>query len=334
MTAGEGALRQGPIEYELISHAEGLDVHLFLVTIHSRRTHYHAENELFIPLEGSISIHVADRAHLVRQHDFFFISAYEAHRLSSTDEPNTLLVLQFSTQFCRDYYPNLSRLRLRQPLLTREEDPALYAQLLEGMLVMFESLGRRGKGYPLAVAAALNHLAYALVRHSSSEFVTPSSLSWEERRRARMMNVVAYVQEHYAGSPSLTQLAQQEGVEASYLSHFIRDTFGISFREYVTRLRLEHALRLIGGSDLRLADVCAESGFSDYRYFTKAFQDAFGLSPQQMRDSGDALPERPLYAAGDSAWERQHDVIRIDAAYGYILNKLGELKADHPITTK
>ena len=127
MTAGEGALRQGPIEYELISHAEGLDVHLFLVTIHSRRTHYHAENELFIPLEGSISIHVADRAHLVRQHDFFFISAYEAHRLSSTDEPNTLLVLQFSTQFCRDYYPNLSRLRLRQPLLTREEDPALYA---------------------------------------------------------------------------------------------------------------------------------------------------------------------------------------------------------------
>ena len=334
MTAGEGALRQGPIEYELISHAEGLDVHLFLVTIHSRRTHYHAENELFIPLEGSISIHVADRAHLVRQHDFFFLGAYEAHRLSSTDEPNSLLVLQFGSQFSREYYPGLSRLRLQRPLLTREEDPVLYAQLLEGMLVIFESLGRRGKGYPLAVAAALNHLAFTLVRHSSSELITPSSLSWEERRRARMMNVVAFVQEHYAGSPSLAQLAQQEGVEASYLSHFIKEAFGITFREYVTRLRLEHALRLISGSDLRLADVCGESGFSDYRYFTKAFQDAFGLSPQQMRHSVDALPQRPMYAAGDGTEERQHEVSRIDAAYGYILNKLGELRSDQPTTTK
>jgi AraC-like DNA-binding protein/mannose-6-phosphate isomerase-like protein (cupin superfamily) len=332
MTEEENARSQGPIEYELISHAEGLDVHLFLVTIHSRRTHYHAENELFILLEGSISIHMADRAYLVRKNDFFFVSAYEAHRLSKTDESNTLLVLQFTSQFSRAYYPSLSRMRLRQPLLTRQQDPGLYAQLLQGMLVMFESMGKRGKGYPLAVAAALNHMAYALVQHSSSEFITVSSLSWEERRRTRMMNVVAYVQEHYAGHPSLAELAQKEGVEVSYLSHFIKDTFGISFREYVNRLRLEHALRLINGSDLRLVDICVEAGFSDYRYFTKAFQEAFSKTPQQMRDNRDAL--RPLYVADNEIAQRQHDVSHIESAYGYILHKLVELQADLPNNTK
>ena len=58
------------IEYELISHLEGINIHAFLVTIHRRKTHYHSDVELFIPLEGAVSIQVGRKRYDVRQDEF------------------------------------------------------------------------------------------------------------------------------------------------------------------------------------------------------------------------------------------------------------------------
>lgn len=316
--------RHGPIEYELVRHLEGINVHMFLVTIHRRRTHYHSDSELLIPIEGSVSIQMADQSHLVRQNDFFFINAFEPHRLRSTEEPNVLLVLQFDPRFSRKYYPDFGALRMRDPLLTPEESPALHFELLKGLLALIECLGKRHSGYPLGVVSALNALAYAMVRYGDCYRIFPGGQGREERRRARIINIVAYLQENYTGKPSLKELAGREGVGAAHLSHFIKDAFGIGFREYVNRLRLEHAIRLMTATDLRLVDVCIEAGFSDYRYFSKSFLDSFGVRPQQVREDAGAR-QHMMYTVEDGPAVREHDVSRIDASYGYIHNKLEKL---------
>lgn len=322
----------GSVEYELVRHLEGVNVHVFLVTIHRRRTHYHSDCELLIPIEGSVSIQASDQSYLVRQNDFYFIGAFEPHRLESTDEPNVLLVLQFDPDFSRDYYPDFSRLRLRSPLLTPQGSPELHAGLLKELIALTDCLGERRSGYPLGVVAALNRLAYAMAQHGDFQRLAPGSQGRQARRRARMINVVGYLQEHYTGKPSLEELAIQEGVKTAHLSHFIKNAFGIGFREYVNRLRLEHAIRLMNATDLRLVDISLEAGFSDYRYFSKSFLETFGMGPQRVRE---ALGERQhMYAVGDGPATREHDVSRIDASYGYIRHKLEELWTEFKRKTK
>ena len=54
-----------------------------------------------------------------------------------------------------------------------------------------------------------------------------------------------------------------------------------SFQEYVGKVRFHAACQLIAEGNLHMLDVCFESGFSDYRYFSKAFQEQYHMTPEQ-----------------------------------------------------
>lgn len=323
-------VREDPqgIEYELIPHLEGMDLHVFLVAIHRRRIHYHSDCELFIPLKGEVSVSSGGRACHVGEGDFFFVNAYEAHSLSALDAPNALLVIQFSHGFCRSYYPSLSRLCVDEPLIARDGNPALHRELLSRTASLIRILDRREAGYPLRLMGELNHLSAALVRRFCEGQPVLPSPARAERARLRMMSVSAYVQEHYAGKPSLEELARREGLQLSYLSRFIRKAFGLSFRDYVTRLRLEHAARLAATTDMRLIDICVESGFSDTRYLNRAFRDAFGMSPQAFREAAVGQPQpRPWESSGPGSG-KEHDVKGIGAVSAYVLERLAAMQEE------
>ncbi len=321
--AAEG--NHGGIEYELVSHPEGTGVHLFVVTIHQRQTHYHSDFELFIPIDGSVYIGLADKRHRVRQGDFFFVNAYEAHSLTGTEEPNLLLVLQASPNFCRAYYPQFAALRLLQRHITAEWAPRLYEGLRCGLAEALHSVAGREPGAPLALFAALNRLACSLVRHGIYQDPSVSALGRKERGRARMMDIAGYIQDRYANRPSLEELAKKEGLDVSYLSHFIRQSFGISFREYVHRLRLERAAALIFGTDRPLIDVCLESGFSDCRYLNRAIRQEYGASPAQLRAGEAGQAERTLFSGGADG--REHEITQISLIYGHLCERLSALAA-------
>ena len=56
-----------------------------------------------------------------------------------------------------------------------------------------------------------------------------------------------------------------------------------SFQEYVTSVRFHCACKLIVSGEKKMLDVCMESGFSDYRYFSAAFKSQFGMTPEQYK---------------------------------------------------
>ena len=69
----------------------------------------------------------------------------------------------------------------------------------------------------------------------------------------------------------------------SYLSHFFKASFGMSFQEYVMKLRCEKARQLLLLTDFSLLDISMACGFSDIKYFNKGFSRQFGCSPRQYR---------------------------------------------------
>ena len=71
----------------------------------------------------------------------------------------------------------------------------------------------------------------------------------------------------------------------SYLSHFIKETMNQTFQEYVASVRVGCACKLIASGGKRMLDVCMESGFSDYRYFSKAFRVLYGMTPDEYSRS-------------------------------------------------
>ena len=65
----------------------------------------------------------------------------------------------------------------------------------------------------------------------------------------------------------------------------MRNDRGQSFQEYVTGVRFNAACRRIAAGENRMLDVCLASGFSDYRYFCRAFRRRMGVTPETYRQN-------------------------------------------------
>jgi AraC-like DNA-binding protein len=60
-------------------------------------------------------------------------------------------------------------------------------------------------------------------------------------------------------------------------------TFGITFREYLTRVRITEARRLLTEGGHSITDVAVATGFTDGSYFARMFRRYTGVLPSQYR---------------------------------------------------
>ncbi len=72
-------------------------------------------------------------------------------------------------------------------------------------------------------------------------------------------------------------------VSQSHLSREFYKIMGTRPNEYLTKLRLEKAVDMLGASSTSLAQISASCGFSSTNYFQKVFKKHMGMSPVQFR---------------------------------------------------
>ena len=92
-----------------------------------------------------------------------------------------------------------------------------------------------------------------------------------------------HMQRSFAQSIGIADIAAMLRVSASHLSRvFLRET-GSRPVEYLTRLRLEEAVRLLNTTQLPIDAISHRCGFGDGNYFSKVFRAHMGLSPRAFR---------------------------------------------------
>lgn len=99
-----------------------------------------------------------------------------------------------------------------------------------------------------------------------------------------------YIYAHYAERDlDLTQVAANIGCNPSYLSRTMKQELGISFKDYLTMLRIRKAKNLMRDRGLSLNQIAEKVGYSNQHYFSAAFKNCQGVSPSEYRRSA----ERP-----------------------------------------
>lgn len=102
-------------------------------------------------------------------------------------------------------------------------------------------------------------------------------------RTIRIQRIAKYIQERFDQKLLLSELAENEGLTLSYLSHLFKDNFGMSFQNYLLHLRCQRAQEMLIGTDMTMTDIGISCGFSASRYFDKGFREIYGLSPKEYR---------------------------------------------------
>lgn len=104
--------------------------------------------------------------------------------------------------------------------------------------------------------------------------------------RTPIQEALLYIRSHYRGSITVEEVASTVHLTPNYFSEYFKKQTGIKFSSYVQKLRLEFAVGLLKMSDVSVKQVAEESGFNSAAYFSNAFKDHFGVSPEQFRRNG------------------------------------------------
>lgn len=124
--------------------------------------------------------------------------------------------------------------------------------------------------------ACIDNLKIALFQQKSAEET--------EGGEERIINkIVRFVQNHLAEEISLSVLAEEFHFSTQYVSQLFKNEIGVNFLTYLTNIRMEKAKKLLLSTDLPIAEVSEQSGYGDYRVFTKVFKKSEGVTPSQYR---------------------------------------------------
>lgn len=269
-------------EYELISHNCIRGFHLFLVRILYRTPHLHREFEVNLILDGSVEILSQGREYHAETGDFFVFDPYQPHELRTREGTVLILSIQISPAFFSDYFPQMESVRFGTEIFHRAASPRhqqLYRQLLELTCCYCQ----KAPFYELDCAGNINALFRALLDVSAFTVVSEAERPAQRARQERVRYLAERIEGGFSEKLLLGDLAKELGVDLYYLSHFFREHFGLSFQEYLAKLRCEKARRELLLTDRSLLDISLSCGFSSPKYFQRAFQKQYGATPREYR---------------------------------------------------
>jgi AraC-like DNA-binding protein/ligand-binding sensor protein len=94
-----------------------------------------------------------------------------------------------------------------------------------------------------------------------------------------------YIRENYTRKVRLKEVADVSGLSAPYFSTVFKEEMGENLSNYLNRLRVDRATKLLLDTDLSLSEIAGSCGFEDQSWFSKIFKSYTGVSPGKYRDN-------------------------------------------------
>lgn len=182
------------------------------------------------------------------------------------------LELQFNGDYAKKFLLEFG-LSEQNPV-TAVKDPEKAMDLFEKLYLL---IGREQRSIPEALS-----LLFELVRvcdGKQENYAKPPELN----RKIFVTKLIDYLEAVPSIRKNISELAEHFGVDRSTVYRAFKDETGKSPHEYIEHLKLERARELLLSTNMTVAEVSRNCGFSDVKYFTGWFKKNTGTSPGKHR---------------------------------------------------
>ena len=93
-----------------------------------------------------------------------------------------------------------------------------------------------------------------------------------------------YLRTHYSKKISVEDVARAVYLSPCHLSKIFKEELGCTIMEYLTKIRIEEAKKMLSNPKYNIIQVASILGFKDPGYFTKVFKRSEGITPSQFRE--------------------------------------------------
>ncbi|NJL41623.1 MAG: helix-turn-helix transcriptional regulator [Leptolyngbyaceae cyanobacterium RM2_2_4] len=99
----------------------------------------------------------------------------------------------------------------------------------------------------------------------------------------QLQRVLDYIHTHIDRDLSLAELASVINISPTYFASSFKKIMGIPPHQYVIQQRVEQAKVMLKRTDLAIADIALQVGFSSQSHLTQQFKRLTGMTPKQVR---------------------------------------------------
>ncbi|MBR5782628.1 MAG: helix-turn-helix transcriptional regulator [Clostridia bacterium] len=82
---------------------------------------------------------------------------------------------------------------------------------------------------------------------------------------------------------SVKDMARLCGISEAYFRRLFMDKFSLSPKEYIIKLRMEHAKRLLESGQFSVSEIALMCGYFEPCHFSREFKKHYGVSPAYYR---------------------------------------------------
>ncbi|WP_336076821.1 response regulator transcription factor [Paenibacillus sp. 203] len=102
-------------------------------------------------------------------------------------------------------------------------------------------------------------------------------------RNGSMTRAIQYIHAHYSEDLNMAVVSNSVSLNYTYFSQAFKAYTGLSFVQYVKRLRITEAKKLLKCQGGKIYEIAANVGFDNAKHFNKVFRELEGMTPQQFR---------------------------------------------------
>ena len=249
----------------------------------SKYAEFHTETEISLVVRGSVTMQLGQSQTIFHSGDIFIIPSNLSHRRVVFSSDTLLHAIVFSPNairmdanhfFQQGFVLPLLEDRLELPRLLQPGHPAYDA--VYDQMMRLESCRIYEKNFKQYRLSVLMNICLALMPHCQ---VITDEIPISDPGHEGVKLCMRYLHNHHAKKISIPEVAGYCHLHPNYLSAVFRQYTGESIIEYLTRIRIESAQRLLR-ENLPVNKVAEMAGFRSECLFYRKFKDITGMTPK------------------------------------------------------
>lgn len=249
-------------------------------------THCHQEVEIILLRAGTVKVYYEEEEYRLHKGDIWIVPPFASHRIGTGSEDCERLAILLKMKLMGTWSKEKEEWLWLQNEL-KEVDmfsghwlEETRERILEIVENIYQEYCEKPYAWQLAVKSLINGLVLEAVRQMPRR-----EKALEEKQVFKLKNILEYIALHYCENITLRECADDAGFNSAYLSRYFREHMGITFQEYVKRLRIEQAKWLLMTERISITEIGYQSGFRDVKTFNKLFKQECGKTPTEFRKS-------------------------------------------------
>ena len=245
--------------------------------------HWHDAMEILFCLNGEVTIQIDHEAFLLSRNQLVVFDSKEMHSIQSASPLYMFLCIHVDKKQMALYCPDLELYHIQcQPLPLDHPKSTEYLTLCQlARDLTRSSIKKESTSTMRSDGIALLMLSDLI--QSFSVYAPLGTATGEKKPNDALRVIISYITEHYPEKITLNDISARIGFSKEYFCRFFKQHMGITFLQYLNEVRISHAGRLLSSTELSVAEVMHQIGFTNQTVFNRMYKELYGMTPRQSR---------------------------------------------------